>query len=86
MKLSTSAALSKWNGGILIGVIRIFQAIPRHHLHHQDQTEDPLLLFQLDSALSPHLLHGCSRLHPSSRLWRETVVRFGNFHFINLWN
>ena len=50
--------------------------IPGHHLHHQDQAENSLLLFQLDRALSLDLLHGGPRLHSSSGLWREVITRY----------
>ena len=66
-----SAGYSEW------GDIRVLsRAIPRHHLHHQDQTADCVLLLQPDSSLCAHRLHGSPGIYPPARLRRETLIRW----------
>ena len=58
------------------GEVRVLSGpLPGHHLHHQDQAENPLLLLQPDRPLHPHRQHGGARLHPPPGLWGETVPR-----------
>ena len=58
------------------GEVRVLSGpLPGHHLHHQDQAEDSLLLLQSDRPLHPHRQHGCARLHPPPGLRGETVPR-----------
>ena len=52
-------------------------AVPWHHLHHQDQTENSLLFLQSDRALPAHRCHGRARLHAAPGLRREAGTVYG---------
>ena len=49
-------------------------ALPGHNLHHQAASKNLVLLLQPDSSLRAHRLHGCSWLHPPTRLGREAFL------------
>ena len=50
-------------------------AILGHHLHHKNSTTNCLLFFQFDRSVCSNCLNGCSRLHFTTWLRREIVIR-----------
>ena len=49
-------------------------AVSGHHLHHQDQAEDAVLLHQPDCAVPADRLHGGAGLHAAPGLGGEVVT------------